>query len=157
MKNMQWLVVLVLALLAVWGIYVARPNEYADVGHIPPVVNFPEIQNKYYRIQDWKLASEAKPYSCVPSTGFPEAPRVTEENIEGNTYCVSSLPSGAAGTTYTDYTYSRVVKGELVIISFVLVSPNCGNYDEPEMSACAEEQANFDVNELVASVFEQLL
>ncbi len=59
---------------------------------------------------------------------------------------------GAAGSTYTTYSY-RFVKGDdLETLSFTLRTVQCLNYDEPKQSACQREQASFDPNALADQI-----
>jgi hypothetical protein len=120
---------------------------------------FPTIYSEgYYHSQDWKLTAESKPFSCVEKDGTPGEEKVNKRIINGNTYCVYSASSGAAGTTYTDYKYVSEQYGALVTISFSLGEVNCSNYDEPRQSTCSNEEMklNGTLDSTVDTVFANI-
>lgn len=75
--------------------------------------------------------------------------KTIQKRINDIPYCVTQAAEGAAGSTYTTYTYMReVTKGELATVSFTLRSVQCMNYDNPKQSQCLSEQASFDPDRL---------
>lgn len=68
--------------------------------------------------------------------------------IKGRQYCVTSTGEGAAGSTFTSYGYSTLIGDSMIRLSFTLRTPQCLNYDDPEQSACQDEQISFDVDAL---------
>ncbi len=75
--------------------------------------------------------------------------RVRRQTINGRDYCISTRSEGAAGKTYTMYTYTTIKNNNLVKVDFTLKYPQCLNYDEPEKTACTEERENFNLDELI--------
>jgi membrane-bound inhibitor of C-type lysozyme len=70
------------------------------------------------------------------------------KEIDGTEYCVTTLSEGAAGSTYTTYTYER----EGVRAEFTLRFPQCLNYDQPEQTACVQDQESLDVDALADDI-----
>ena len=67
-------------------------------------------------------------------------------------YCVESLSEGAAGSTYTSYTYTTLKKGNLVKVNFTLRFPQCDNYDDPQKSECKQERTIFNPDSIVTGL-----
>lgn len=72
--------------------------------------------------------------------------------VGNRTYCVQRESEGAAGSTYTTYTYSFPRDAGVVSLSFVIRSVQCLNYDEPQQSACQAAQAAFSADALADSI-----
>jgi hypothetical protein len=124
---------------------------------------FPDIRSEgYYYVQDWKLTSEDKPFSCIEAQQTtprePGEEQVVQKTINNNIYCIHSSVEGAAGTSYTTYKYMSEKYGQLVAISFTLGEVNCGNYDEPKSSACLTEQVKMrnSLDSTIDQVFTNL-
>ncbi len=112
-----------------------------------------KLSTTYIQPQTWpptvKLTKAA--FSCPAGehvmNGLPTM-NVTR-TIDSRTYCVSSSSQGAAGTTYTDYTYATEQNGQLLSISFTLRYPQCLNYDDPQKGECQQERNTFDLDGLI--------
>jgi hypothetical protein len=78
--------------------------------------------------------------------------------INNKAYCVSESEDGAAGTVYSSYRYSLAdpASNKTVTLEFVLGSPQCGNFDEPKMTECANERAAFEVDALVDKIMNSI-
>jgi hypothetical protein len=72
--------------------------------------------------------------------------------INGHEYCVTQASEGAAGSTYTTYTYTWAQGAQTGKLSFVLQKVQCANYDEPQKTACKSEQAAFDIGPIVDAI-----
>lgn len=72
--------------------------------------------------------------------------------IDGKNYCVITASEGAAGSTYTTYTYSTIIDGKLATTNFVLKFVQCENYDDPQKTECKNEQASFDIDKLANAI-----
>lgn len=95
-------------------------------------------------------------YITLPQEGWP--PVVSMENtplscanqdirpVGDRALCRTATSGGAAGTTYTTYTYSIEQGGSVVRATFTLGFPQCMNYDEPTQDICKEDQATFDID-----------
>lgn len=69
--------------------------------------------------------------------------------IGGNQYCVTLKAEGAAGSTYTEYTYVFQKSGKIATVAFTLRAPQCGNYDEPKRGECTAEQTALNMGTIV--------
>lgn len=81
-------------------------------------------------------------FTCVIG-GDPTSPHgaTTQKTINKTPYCINTSVEGAAGTTFSTYTYTTALGSDrLISLKFVIAASNCGNYDKPEMLECAREQ-----------------
>jgi len=46
--------------------------------------------------------------------------KIVKRKIDGRIYCIESVSEGAAGTIYTQYTYSTIKRGNLITVSCVI-------------------------------------
>ncbi len=97
-----------------------------------------------------EVSVSAEKYSC--KTGS----QTKIVNINGKNYCVTTQAEGAAGSIYTTYTYKALLNKKVVSINFIVRAPQCANYDDPKKTACEEEKKNFDINAMVAKIFESI-
>lgn len=113
---------------------------------INPIVDLTKLNTKYIKSQDlWppKASITAGSYSCTPSNT--EVGKVEERDIDGHTYCINTLNEGAAGSTYSIYTYTSAVNTSTVArTTFTLRYVQCMNYDNPNQSECLAERKNFN-------------
>ena len=58
--------------------------------------------------------------------------RTAKRRIDGRIYCIESVSEEAAGTIYTQYTYSTIRRGNLITVNCVIRYPQCMNYSEPQ-------------------------
>ncbi len=92
-------------------------------------------------------------YACSPSGAEVMLGGQTQEKIiGGQTYCITKESEGAAGSTYTTYSYSFTLNGKVATLTFVLRYPQCANYEEPSKSECGAEENSFDVNTLADKI-----
>lgn len=87
-------------------------------------------------------------FACEASTGSTR----TLSTIAGHQYCVERLSEGAAGSTYTTYTYSFPRDAGVVSLVFTIRAVQCLNYDEPQQAACLAAQAAFSADGLADSI-----
>jgi hypothetical protein len=116
------------------GVYFSYPlqlgADYASPVYWPPVVS-----------------SAIGSFSCVETPGTASLPsRVIKRMVDQRVYCVEAMSEGAAGSVYTDYTYSTERDGRIVKVNFTLRYPQCDNYDDPEKSDCRREREAFDLD-----------
>lgn len=100
------------------------------------------FETKYIAAQDWPPALEVLPQaeSCAGAT----------RQIGERSYCVVESSEGAAGSTYTEYSYTADLPiGVAVAVQFTLRYPQCSNYDDPEKSACESERKKLQLDQLV--------
>jgi hypothetical protein len=62
-----------------------------------------------------------------------------------NGYCITKVNEGAAGSTYTEYSYAKAYDAKTAMLNFTVQSVQCLNYDEPNQSECIAKQANYDL------------
>ena len=121
---------------------------------------YPEnLDAKYIHTQNWppeiSVSAPGHPMTCpvtAPESSLPS--RILRPTINGRVYCVRALSEGAAGTVYTDYSYSTVIDGRIVTLDFTLGFPQCGNYDDPQKSECENERETFDLDSLVDGIMD---
>ncbi len=73
--------------------------------------------------------------------------------FKGSEYCVTSLAQGAAGSTYTEYSYTKKYGNKTAKLDFTIQSVQCLNYDEPNKTECINKQANFDILPIIQALF----
>ena len=94
-------------------------------------------------------------FSCDERSA-PNAPRTVKRTIGNKQYCLTTQAEGAAGSTYTDYTYETAKDDKVVSVRFTLRTVQCDNYDDPQKTACKKEGASFNPDTLVQPVIESL-
>jgi hypothetical protein len=108
---------------------------------------------------DWPPAATVsdQPYSCTQA-GSETAPagQTVEKTFNGRAYCVTKESQGAAGSIYTQYAYAYAMDSKTAILTFSLRFVQCANYDDPQMTACKNEQASFDIDNLADSIAASL-
>lgn len=70
-----------------------------------------------------------------------------------NGYCTTKSAEGAAGSTYTTYTYVKPYGNKTAKIEFTIQSVQCMNYDEPQRGECTQKQAGYDLLPVVDVLF----
>jgi hypothetical protein len=131
------------------------PTLTATQGNVS--FSYPEkLPTSYMHEVDWppKVAVTSAAFAC--EEGETEIGRTHAFDAGGQTYCVTTRSEGAAGSMYTDYTYSTIKDAKLVTLTFTLRSTQCGNYDEPNRTECEQERAAFDVDALATNMLESV-
>lgn len=113
------------------------------------------LGTSYIEALDWPPQAQVLPerFSCTKAgeaTG--RAGRTEPVAVSGREYCRTAIVEGAAGSTYTQYAYAFPDGADTVILTFSTRAPQCGNYDEPQMSACEAERQSLDIDALVDSM-----
>lgn len=114
-----------------------------------------ELATQYIRPVDWppQPAVERGPFRCTEAgSETARAGRTARRTIRTRTYCVTRVTEGAAGSLYTLYAYAFPSGHEVVILTFSLRAVQCGNYDEPQRSACERERAAFSMDPIIDRV-----
>ena len=123
---------------------------------------YPEqLQTKYIFTQEWppKLqVIDNAVFSCQQGgLGINGRPGMTiQKKINNIVYCIESVSEGAAGTFYTDYTYTFLKADKLVKLNFILAYPECDNYDDPQKTECEQERQTFDLDVLINRIAESV-
>jgi hypothetical protein len=157
---------LVAGILLIGGIvYYAHHYQQKDINSSPQEVEFGELpgtlSEKYISAQSWppqvRFEAGNERLNCSetpPESSLPQ--RTALRKINGRDYCVRALSEGAAGSVYTQYSYSTVINGGTVTLDFTLRFPQCLNYDDPQKTACSNERETFDLDGLVDGMVRHL-
>lgn len=121
--------------------------------------NLIDTTEKYIHPLKWapivKVAD--KPYVCnVGGSQTQSSGQTSLIKINNNEYCAHTLVQGAAGSTYTEYTYSRPLGNKTETLNFTIQAVQCMNYDEPSRSTCKDKQSNYDLLPVVDVLFNSL-
>ena len=121
---------------------------------------YPEdLGKKYIFAVNWPpmVLVSTNEFSCTETgSETSEIGEIVLIKVKGNSYCVTKVREGAAGSTYTQYAYEREIDEKNVTLSFTLRTPQCGNYNEPEKITCETEQNSFKLDNLVNQIFGTL-
>lgn len=125
----------------------------ATTSSTDPTFKYPEkLSATYVEAFDWppQLQVLAEPFACTEGgSAIARAGETKLEAVDGRQYCVTKLVEGAAGSTYIQYAYAFPREGKTLIFTFTIRTPQCANYDDPQKTACSQEQAAFDVSALI--------
>lgn len=119
---------------------------------------YPEqLPTKYIYTVNWspQVAVINTPFSCTE--GESETPltnKTVKHTINNHAYCITTVTEGAAGSLYTRYFYVTEKDNKTIIFTFTLRAVQCGNYNEPEKSACENERQTFDLDTLMDQVIQ---
>lgn len=131
------------------------PNENSNSSSII----FPEIKSintKYISGQVWPpeiYVSEASDFVCEETPKESSVnKRVYKETINNQEYCISAFSEGAAGSVYTEYSYSTIKFNKLITLDFTLRFTQCYNYPEEQQEECTLEREVFNPTNLVNEI-----
>lgn len=116
----------------------------------------------YVHPVDWPPAVQLsnENLSCTQAGSATERAGRTEMRIVvGEEACVTEIVEGAAGSLYTQYAYAfnHEETGKTLTLTFSTRHPQCGNYPEPEMSACENELASFDMDTIMGNLVKTVV
>jgi hypothetical protein len=122
--------------------------------------DFPSVLDaKYIEVADWppKLQIVTQPFSCTEA-GSPtdRAGETRPVSYGGNTYCVTKITEGAAGSVYSLYAYAIGTESATAILTFSLRATQCGNLGEGEVLNCEAELAGFDITPVIHDMFSSM-
>lgn len=125
--------------------------ESADVGVMFRYPN--DLGTKYMRATEWppKVTAEKGRFTCFETSDGLYG-MTTKRIVNGMQYCVTVKSEGAAGSTYTTYTYMTEREGVRITVMFTIQASQCLNYDQPEQTECITERDQFSVDALVAKM-----
>ncbi len=115
------------------------------------------LSTKYIKVQNETWPPEVRTinegFTCKDGTGIGYGTHTTTKKTFGShEYCITTSSEGAAGSTYTNYTYRTPTSSGSKEISFTLRFIECMNYDEPEQKACKAERIEFNVDSLADKI-----
>jgi len=136
----------------------------------PHYVILVDLNTEYIGSQDWKVKIVNEEEKYPPKFKITEGQidckktssesgllfRTVKRRIDGRIYCIESASEGAAGTIYTQYTYSTIKNGSLIAVSCVIRYPQCMNYSEPYRTECANERKTFDLDKIISYIVKNL-
>lgn len=135
-------------------------KTYTDPGR-GIIFRYPEnLSTKYIDLVDWPpaITISAHPFTCTEAGSETDRAGETRRVVIGTrTYCVTKETEGAAGSIYTRYTYTASIDGKSVILTFSLRFVQCGNYPEPEITACEQERTSFDIDATVDRIMQTVV
>ena len=118
-----------------------------------------EFGTSYITPVDWppQLQVLDEPFSCTAAGDETARAGKTElRTVEGREYCVTQITEGAAGSIYSQYAYAFSKNDSLMILTFTLRTPQCLNYDDPERTACQDEQETFILDPLIDMIAQSI-
>lgn len=77
--------------------------------------------------------------------------------VSGHDYCKTIMKGAAAGSAYTEYSYSFKQGAQTAVLSFTLRFPQCMNYDEPRAMECKTAQKSFDADSLADTIAQAVI
>jgi hypothetical protein len=139
-------------------------------GKQPHYVILVDLNTEYIGSQNWKVKIVNEEEKYPPKFKITEGQidckitssesgllfRTVKRKIDGRIYCIESSSEGAAGTIYTQYTYSTIKNGSLTAVSCVIRYPQCMNYSEPYRTECANERETFDLDKIIGYIVKNL-
>ncbi len=112
----------------------------------------PQLQTIYMEAIDWppQVRVQSGPFTCTEGGSSEARAGLTQQRTIGNRiFCVTEESEGAAGSVYTQYAYATALADKVVLYTFSIRSVQCDNYDEPQKTACKNERASFDIDQLM--------
>lgn len=77
--------------------------------------------------------------------------------ISEREYCITTTSEGAAGSTFTTYSYIAKIEQKLAKVSFILRATECMNYDDPKQTECLKEREIFNPEILVENLINKTI
>jgi len=114
---------------------------------------YPEnLSAVYISSVEWppKISLSAGIFSCSETPAESSLPsRIAKRLVDNRLYCVEAVSEGAAGSVYTDYTYTTQKNDRLLSLKFVLRYPQCDNYEDQNRAKCKTERETFDLDSVI--------
>ncbi len=127
-------------------------TEYISPQSWPPKARVLEKEDKLppkFQILDEGIV-------CTETDEKDNRSKVFNKIIDDRMYCIETLSEGAAGSVYTEYAYSSIIKDKVITLSFALRFPNCQNYSSPERDKCQKEREIFNPDTLIKQIVNTL-
>lgn len=109
---------------------------------------------EYPKLESWVENDEIECNETPLESSLPL--RISKIEMNGRKYCIGASSEGAAGSVYTQYSYTTVIADNVYLINFVARYPNCDNYPEKENVECKTERERFNLNILVDKEIEKI-
>ena len=119
-----------------------------------------DLGTVYIHPQAWPptISVKKSKFTCVQAISPASAGTVVERTLHGRDFCITATSEGAAGSTYTTYSYVSpqnyvyAQQDEVFVLSVVLRKPQCANYNDPQKSACEKELSTFNLDDMIGSI-----
>jgi hypothetical protein len=158
MKKIIQIVLIVLVIIG--AIYFIKNKKTEEAPAIQPSLYDSVLSTKYIKSQgNWPPEvkfDEGKEFTCKENgTPAPQGSMTVKKTLAyGVPYCVTEVSEGAAGSTYTTYTYVTDMEGAVATLQFTLQFLQCENYDNPQKKECVSERATFNPDTLASTIVD---
>ncbi|MHB8651782.1 MAG: hypothetical protein ACYC8S_01470 [Minisyncoccota bacterium] len=115
----------------------------------------PSLPTTFISAVEWppKVIVVPGPFLCMQTGEGSTLPKkIEQKTIDGRAYCVTSDTQGAAGSLYTHYQYATMMGEHVVHFSFSIRAPQCGNYENPQKTACENEEGTFSIDDVMGRI-----
>jgi hypothetical protein len=94
----------------------------------------------------------------VCHVGYSNGIETTEQTINNKKYCVSVESDGAAGTMYSNYTYTTSLGDKIEKLTFVIRTTNCDVYGDAgaDYDNCIKDNASFNANDVANQILSSV-
>ncbi|MFA5023800.1 MAG: hypothetical protein WC523_02480 [Patescibacteria group bacterium] len=110
-------------------------------------------------MQNWPpiITVSSSSFTCKETPGTSSLPaRTLKRLVDNRAYCVEAMSEGAAGSVYTEFTYTTLSDSQLIVAKFTLRYPQCDNYDDPAKTICKNERETFDLDGVIDRIVKTL-
>lgn len=118
-----------------------------------------KLTTTYITASDWPPTVQVQtvPFTCTNAgTETGRAGKTETRMVDNRSYCVTTSSEGAAGSIYNQYAYAFQKGSRTVILTFTVRMVQCGNFDEPQKTACENEREAFDLDGTVDRIAQTL-
>ena len=118
-----------------------------------------QLLTKYMHPVEWppKVGVINGSLICTESGSLITEAGITEKRIiASTTYCVNYRIEGAAGSTYTDYTYKTLKDNKVIVMTFSMQAVQCVNYDDPNKTECENERKTFNIDNIINNIISTI-
>ncbi len=147
-------------------------NNSPTIKQVEPLNPVGEWRAQYVHPIEWppNIKIVDQQYECILTNGMNDEIKLGGQTIEkmisGATYCITTKSEGAAGSTYTTYTYKTALlektsihstarpdgnADRTIVVTFILRAVQCLNYDDPQKTECLDERQNLDIDSIISN------
>jgi hypothetical protein len=101
-------------------------------------------------------STEGWPPTAAIVSGTLSCAATDKRMIGDRAYCITRESEGAAGSTFTTFTYATMQGTSVASTTFTLRFPQCMNYDDPQQSACTIEESSYDIDGLADRIISSI-
>ncbi len=132
------------------------PDSFrADYGSFSKYSFNEYLASDYPRLESWVENGEIECQETPLELSYPL--RIRKRELNGKKYCIAASSEGAAGSVYTQHSYSTVVGDKVYVVSFLANYLNCGNFPEEDLVKCDKERKTLDLDILVDEEIEKVI